>query len=702
MFQVPQVRRLAVLIVGFLWIVPLQAQFVAFNDHAPGTGTHVNATRWSCLVAPTAGPLKNIVDGLDTPVTLTITHVGTAQGGSAAAYPQIGSPAHVTFTNFVDFVGTPGAAVQITNVMRYTFSGLDPAKRYNFKGSAVRGGSASSYTNRWTKITISGADSFTSQHTANIVTSSQQPTLGDNEVAANFGVNLTGDMVLWDQIDPGADGTFEIICDWYRGPLPSPNSSTLNAPPYGYAITAIRLEEFSNVTTPIVITSGPNPSSTNIMQGDTATFDVTVTGTSPHYRWYRTDGLPITHATGTNSKTLTITNAQPADGQPTTYRVQVTNTLNSVTSGDAVLTVQPDVTPPSIVSALAYLDGSNFLAGFSEKLDALAPNASGIRIDLAGGGGDLPLTSIVVTNGTNLFITTSAQRSALGNYIITIDPQTVFDANGNEYPGGTTPFVMEVALLTYSNTPWKYNADGVDYGIDFADPGFDDSAWSNGASVFDVLRPQPPGRTTVAGFPVVTQLPLTNSVYPTTTGVIPTYYYRTHFRLPTGKEHVLSLQLYTLVDDFDEFFINGQEAYRNAGYPATNPPPAFGYSGGTAVGTASIMGPFSVDPARLINGDNLGAVIVNQVNGGSSDSTFAYQLIARVDHFESAPPLTLTQDSGTGAITLTWPAGTGAHLFEASVVDAPPAGWSQVSAAADGSYTFAPTGSSPRFFTLRR
>src|SRR6185369_581999 len=153
--------------------------------------------------------------------------------------------------------------------------------------------------------------------------------------------NLTGDMVVWDQIDPGADGTFEIICDWYRGALPAPHSSTLNSPPYGYGITAIRLEEFSNVTTPIVITSGPNPSSTNIMQGDTATFDVTVTGTNPHYRWYRTDGLPITHATGTNSKTLTITNAQPSDGQPTPYRVQVTNTLNSVTSGDAVLTLQP-------------------------------------------------------------------------------------------------------------------------------------------------------------------------------------------------------------------------------------------------------------------------------------------------------------------------------------------------------------------------
>jgi hypothetical protein len=686
-------------------VIPLQAQFVAFNDHAPGTGTHSNATRWSCLILPTGGPLKNIIDGLDTPVTLNITRTGngSAQGGPQAAYPQIGTPANVTFTNFVDFVGTPGAAVQITNItVHYTFSGLDPSKRYNFKGSAVRGGSGGNYTNRWTKIAITSVDSFTSQHTANIVTSSQEPTLAANEAVANFGVNLTGDMVVWDQIDPGVDGTFEVTCDFYRGPLPAPNSSTLNTPPYGYAITAIRLEEFSNVTTPIVITSGPNPSSTNIMQSDSATFDVTVTGTSPHYRWYRTDGLPISHATGTNSKTLTITNAQPSDGLPTTYRVQVTNTLNSATSGDAVLTVQPDVTPPSIISALAYLNGSNFLVGFSERLDAFPPSANGVRVHLLGGGGELPVIDIVVTNGTNLFISTSVARSAFGNYAITIDPQTAFDANGNDYPGGTTALLMEVAVLAFNNTEWKYNADGVDFGSDFAYPGFDDSAWSNGVSVFDVLRPQPPGRTTVAGFPVATQLPLTNAVYSTTTGVIPTYYYRTHFRLPTSKEHVLSLQLYTLVDDFDEFFINGQEAYRNAGYPATNPPPAFGYSGGSAVGIASVMGPFSVDPAHLINGDNLGAVIVNQANGGSSDSTFAYQLIARVDHFEAAPALTLSQDSGTGAITLTWPSGTGAHLFEASFVDAPLAGWSQVSAAADGSYTFSPTGSSPRFFTLRR
>src|ERR1044071_5873209 len=200
----------------------LPGQFIAFNDHAPGSGTHSNATTWSCLVVPTGGALKNVANGVDTPVTLNIsrTGVGTATGGSTAGYPQIGTPAQITFTNYVDFVGSPGAAVQISNVvLHYTFSNLDPAKRYNFKGSAVRAGVGGNYTNRWTKVAILGATSYAAQHTANVIAADRQPTLAANEAAVNFGINLTGDMLVWDQIIPGAGGTFEITCEFYRGPL---------------------------------------------------------------------------------------------------------------------------------------------------------------------------------------------------------------------------------------------------------------------------------------------------------------------------------------------------------------------------------------------------------------------------------------------------------------------------------------------------
>jgi hypothetical protein len=692
---------------GFGWLacsLPLPAQFIAFNDHAPGAGTHSNTTVWSCLISPNGGLLKEIATGLDTPVRLDITRtgVGAATGGSAASYPQIGTPAQVTFTNYVDFIGTPGAAVQISNVVvHYSFSGLDPAKRYNFKGSAVRGGSGGNYTNRWTKVAIAGADSSIPQHTANVIASDRQSTLAANEVVVNFGVNFAGDMVVWDQIDPGADGTFEITCDFYRGALPAPNSATLNFPPYGYAITALRLEEFSNVTQPISIVSGPNPSSTNIVQGDSTSFSVNVTGTSPHFRWFRVDGQPIAHAVGINSAILSFANAQPSDGLPTTYRVEVTNAISTNISGGAVLSVAQDTTPPALTGALAYLSGTNFLASFSERLDPSSVQSGAFHIHLVEGGGELPVVSLVLTNGTNLYITTLTARSSTGNYILTLDAGGVFDANGNAFAGGERPFLMEVALLSFDNTPWKYNAEAVDPGTGFAAVAYDDGAWSSGFSVFDVLRPQPPGRTNVAGFSVATQLPLTNAIYPVTTGVIPTYYYRTHFRLPTTLAHVHTLRLRTLIDDFDTFYLNGTEAYRNAGYPAAFSP-GFGYSGGAAVGTASIAGPFTISLANLVEGDNVAAAIVNQANAGSSDSTFAYELVATVDHLDAPPSLTLSRDVSTGAITLTWPAGTGARLYESDTIDG--LGWAVVNGALDGSYSFSPPGvaSSQKFFSLRR
>jgi len=107
----------------------------------------------------------------------------------------------------------------------------------------------------------------------------------------------------------------------------------------------------------------------------------------------------------------------------------------------------------------------------------------------------------------------------------------------------------------------------------------------------------------------------------------------------------------------------------------------------------------------LANGDNLAAVIVNQVSAGSSDVTFAYELIATVDRFvEGGPTLTATRDASTGAVTITWGAGSGAQLYQADNIDAAAGNWSLVSGASDGSYTYVPptTGGTQTFFTLRR
>jgi len=202
--------------------------------------------------------------------------------------------------------------------------------------------------------------------------------------------------------------------------------------------------------------------------------------------------------------------------------------------------------------------------------------------------------------------------------------------------------------------------------------------------------------------PVTTQLPLTNSAWPDTTMVIPTYYFRAHFTLPTTPDHVTSLRLRTLIDDFEDCFLNQHEAHRNPGYPSTNPPPAFGYAGGSTVGAASVAGPYDLVADDLLPGDNVAAVIVNQINGGSSDVTFAYELVAIVDRFVAPPRLVIGPDPNVpGNLLISWTDAAGAQLYQAAQADAAPASWSLVSGVSGNSYSFSP-GGTQKFYTIRR
>src|SRR5207244_9544212 len=165
-----------------------------------------------------------------------------------------------------------------------------------------------------------------------------------------------------------------------------------------------------------------------------------------------------------------------------------------------------------------------------------------------------------------------------------------------------------------------------------------------------------------------------------------------------------ALQLRTYVDDFDVSWMNNSDTpiRRNPGNPLTDLD-TFGYSGGTSVGDAGILGPFSVDPANLRAGDNLVCAKVFQQAVGSSDITFAYELIAVVNSFPAAgPSLSISQSGGT--VTITW-SDASATLYQANTVDATGAGWTAVSGAglSPGQYQFS-AGRAPgaKFYTLRR
>ena len=252
--------RIAALAVSLAIPRGSHAQFVAFNDHAPGTvgvTTHSNATTWNIFGnSPGAGgALRDINSGATLPVTVLIANSGTVNASSAATNPNAGTPLYNTFNGFVDFqgAGDADAAAQVVGsaTVIYTFNGLNTNRSYSFKGSAVRGGSGGDYPQRWSLFEIDGAASFASAHTSGGYTNG----LAANQVAINTGVNTSGDMADWEGIVPGASGSFSIKTTQYTGTIPAGGTAS---GPYCYALSGLRLEEFGPPTIVSVTNAGNN------------------------------------------------------------------------------------------------------------------------------------------------------------------------------------------------------------------------------------------------------------------------------------------------------------------------------------------------------------------------------------------------------------------------------------------------------------
>src|SRR5207237_10461003 len=76
------------------------AQFVAFNDHAPGSGTAPNTTTWNVEGQPPGrtGALKNINTGAELPVILTSTASGSVTFEGSEGRPSDGPPLCTLFS----------------------------------------------------------------------------------------------------------------------------------------------------------------------------------------------------------------------------------------------------------------------------------------------------------------------------------------------------------------------------------------------------------------------------------------------------------------------------------------------------------------------------------------------------------------------------------------------------------------------------
>jgi hypothetical protein len=226
------------------------ADWTAFNDQGQ-TGNADDTSFTIPALGRSSGALKAIATGKALGASLTITVGGGGKapaGASTMSAPSAGTPAYAMFSPFIDWTAgsDPGIYLYPSNVIDYAFSGLDPAQRYRFTGTAVRGGTASTpgneASNRWTQAELIGVLDYAAAHSANTVTSNDFPAaLSGSQAAWNAGVNFMGDVVEWDNIVPASNGTFTVRCAKYEGPTPGGNAGNSQL---SYAFQAIRLDEF--------------------------------------------------------------------------------------------------------------------------------------------------------------------------------------------------------------------------------------------------------------------------------------------------------------------------------------------------------------------------------------------------------------------------------------------------------------------------
>ena len=160
----------------------------------------------------------------------------------------------------------------------------------------------------------------------------------------------------------------------------------------------------------LVVTSSPpfiigQPVTTNLPAGDTAVFTATVLGNLPLvYRWQRdgTNLLDNGGVSGSATATLLISDVTVAnDG---VYAVIITNTLGSVTSSNATLTVVATTTPGTSLTTLHWFNSQ------------------------AGVGGGWPPNGLMLASNGDLYGTTE-----FGSLSNNAGPGTIFTVNTNDH-----------------------------------------------------------------------------------------------------------------------------------------------------------------------------------------------------------------------------------------------------------------------------
>lgn len=466
----------------------------------------------------------------------------------------------------------------------------------------------------------------------------------------------------------------------------------------------------ASIPQPISITDQPD--SVIAQEGDPVTFSVRVSGSPVFYQWQRSanGGVSWNNLPGQTSSNYNVTAATNLDGSQ--YRCIVTNTVSSLTSLVASLTVIADTTPPAMLTAIALEPPTAPLTNrirvqFSEVVDRdSATNRDNWRLVRTGTPQTVTISNIqwnasqvdLVVGGTNWLYRT--------NYYI--EAKNIEDQRGNSFTTNyigvswrnpTNVFQMFDEWLVHDSWSSETNIYDQNWtGMNFTPSGF----WYSGIGI---LYKDPAFQVVVcAGDTLGTEVSYQ----------FPAVLFRKVFTIPTNSVVTPSaaLRMRHITDDGVLFYLNGREILRGnvAGAPGSPVDLLNGRASSTISNPTCTTNEITV--TNLVAGTNVIAAAVLDATDAEGDRVFGLEmdviaLLTSAAPTNPPPPLpaprftSVTKLTGTNLLRLAWTNGGSLQFTTNLAVRGSNTVWLNVPGATNSPFTNVITRTN-RFFRVIR
>ena len=339
---------------------------VAWNTTTPASGSYDPAilTEQTVILNGTVTCPANVdVNGVELNTTISITISAAGIVGTPTVNPVAGT--YTENQSVVLTTTTDGATIY------YTTDGTTPSKTNGTKYTApitVLGAAGQSVETTIKAIAVKDGMQDSSVETFEYTINIPMP---KHTITATAGANgsITPSGAV--EVTEGESKTFTITADEGYEIATMKVDGVDVAVETSYTFTnvtddhtiAVTFKQKATPDEPIieapVITSHPQNASAK--SGETATFTITATGTTPIYQWQinRNDGKGFVNITGANSVSYT-TSAVDASCNGFKYQCVISNSAGTVTSNTAVLTVTDDTEEKTsyTITATAGANGS--------------------------------------------------------------------------------------------------------------------------------------------------------------------------------------------------------------------------------------------------------------------------------------------------------------------------------------------------------